>query len=399
MMDSRIRQFNASTPVTMYNPILVKSRNSKGLQTLALRDINLSTTLLPGMLDGLKRISKLKEKYVICVGYKDLCNGFNCDKSTRKCPKQKVDNMKVGQDTDFQMGLTGTCRIRESFSDGVLRELEEEMGLRVNRKYFFWYGEPREYLNGKVCQVSTAVVPLDVAKVDRPRRGRWSNHGNHRDDYRKKVNIIAYGSRDRVTKYLESLDFSVVQEPHISYFVALPIDQAVILGDKIVDLEQKLSLPKSFFPFRTSDKGGGQSKILKKRTKKTTTTKQSNKPVNSVQDDSSVIDFGKSVKQIKQVEHVVTDSSRFSTVETETNYQEQQQQQNQVIDPLEVYNKMLNYYYCQYYTNCYTNLFSQFFFQGCPPDQSNYFAHHQAHHTAVSLAHNRIKSELMKPYF
>ncbi len=102
---------------------------------------------------------------------------------------------------DFQIGVTGTVARNETYIEGMIRELGEEIGLiPITQKslQLFSKGKDRKkrYWQTYLLNISNAI------KVQEEEHNMKLNKG--RDDKRKKVGCIVYGPKDSIMNFLES---------------------------------------------------------------------------------------------------------------------------------------------------------------------------------------------------
>lgn len=100
-----------------------------------------------------------------------------------------------GDEYDIQIGMTGKCKIGQTYDDGMFLELEEELGLKYDTQNL-----PQQYVHQ-----NRAIYTVDIneTRLINPLRDSPITLINHRNDNSKPVACLVYGRLDEILNVLQ----------------------------------------------------------------------------------------------------------------------------------------------------------------------------------------------------
>lgn len=153
---------------------LFKENKVKELENIS-REL-ISDSFPEPMFPALYRQDIYDEDYILCPLY--LYKGYN----------------------DFQIGVTGTVKMNENYKQALIREIGEEVGLKVNYPEDLYFITNIKLHRGK--RMSSYIVDIrDLSPVTKKEHNKPFG-SQARDDRSRRVGCLVYGPKSYILDYL-----------------------------------------------------------------------------------------------------------------------------------------------------------------------------------------------------
>jgi hypothetical protein len=171
-----------------------------------------------GLIECLEDIEENnKNKYMLCIGYKDK---------------------------DFQIALTGSCRKKEDIIDAVKRETFEEVDIESEQFKLFTKCQCKK--NNKM--IDSYIYKVAAHHCQQSKKERCDENNSKDDDRTKKITVVIYGSLEEISKIICRSRLDENNTENIGFYVAIKISEAITICRQITEL-RKLYHWKTVFSF------------------------------------------------------------------------------------------------------------------------------------------------------